>query len=61
MLIGSSGDAETAAVQAAADAWGEESGNTVEVVAASDLTQQLSQVASISTVLPSLRVATVMR
>jgi multiple sugar transport system substrate-binding protein len=43
MLIGSSGDAETAAVQAAADAWSEESGSTVEVVAASDLTQQLSQ------------------
>ncbi|MCU1441297.1 MAG: transporter substrate-binding protein [Rhodoglobus sp.] len=43
MLIGSSGDAETQAVQAAADAWSEESGNTVEVVAASDLTQQLSQ------------------
>ena len=43
MLIGSSGDAETAAVQAAADAWGAESGNTVEVVAASDLNQQLSQ------------------
>ncbi len=43
ILIGSSGDAETAAVQSAADAWGDESGNTVEVVAASDLTQQLSQ------------------
>jgi multiple sugar transport system substrate-binding protein len=43
MLIGSSGDAETAAVQAAADAWGAESGNTVDVVAASDLNQQLSQ------------------
>lgn len=43
ILIGSSGDAETAAVQAAADAWGTESGNTVEVIAASDLTQQLSQ------------------
>jgi multiple sugar transport system substrate-binding protein len=43
MLIGSSGDAETQAVQAAADAWSEQSGNTVEVVAASDLTQQLSQ------------------
>ena len=43
ILIGSSGDAETAAVQAAADAWGTESGNTVDVVAASDLTQQLSQ------------------
>jgi len=43
MLIGSSGDAETQAVQAAADAWGEESGNTVEVIAASDLVQQLGQ------------------
>jgi multiple sugar transport system substrate-binding protein len=43
MLIGSSGDAETAAVQAAADAWSAESGNSVEVVAASDLNQQLSQ------------------
>ena len=43
MLIGSSGDAETAAVQAAADAWGEDSGVTVDVVAASDLGQQLSQ------------------
>jgi len=43
ILIGSSGDAETAAVQSAADAWGKDSGNTVEVVAASDLTQQLSQ------------------
>jgi multiple sugar transport system substrate-binding protein len=43
MLIGSSGDAETSAVQAAADAWAEENDTTVEVVAASDLTQQLSQ------------------
>lgn len=43
MLIGSSGDAETQAVQAAADAWGEETGNTVEVIAASDLVQQLGQ------------------
>lgn len=43
MLIGSSGDAETNAVQDAADAWGKASGNTVEVVAASDLTQQLGQ------------------
>lgn len=43
MLIGSSGDAETAAVQAAADAWSEDSGVAVEVVAASDLGQQLSQ------------------
>ncbi|MGM1029148.1 MAG: sugar ABC transporter substrate-binding protein [Actinomycetota bacterium] len=43
MLIGSSGDAETAAVQAAADAWAEESGTTVEVIAASDLNQELAQ------------------
>ncbi|WBU37393.1 sugar ABC transporter substrate-binding protein [Homoserinibacter sp. YIM 151385] len=43
MLIGSSGDAETAAVQAAADAWAEENGAEVEVVAASDLTQELAQ------------------
>lgn len=43
VLIGSSGEAETAAVQAAADAWGAESGNTVEVIAASDLNQQLGQ------------------
>ncbi len=43
ILIGSSGDAETAAVQSAANAWGTKSGNTVSVVAASDLTQQLSQ------------------
>lgn len=43
MLIGSSGDAETAAVQAAADTWGAESGTTVEVIAASDLNQELAQ------------------
>ena len=43
VLIGSSGDAETTAVQAAADAWGEETGNTVEVIAANDLVQQLGQ------------------
>jgi len=43
LLIGSSGDAETTAVQAAADAWGEETGNTVEVIAANDLVQQLGQ------------------
>ncbi|WP_207454995.1 sugar ABC transporter substrate-binding protein [Herbiconiux sp. SYSU D00978] len=43
MLIGSSGDAETQAVQSAVDAWSEESGVDVEVVAASDLTQQLGQ------------------
>ena len=43
MLIGSSGDAETKAVQAAADAWAKDNDTKVDVVAASDLTQQLSQ------------------
>lgn len=43
VLIGSSGDAETKAVQEAAAAWSEESGVPVEVLAASDLNQQLSQ------------------
>jgi multiple sugar transport system substrate-binding protein len=43
ILIGSSGDAETQAVQDAADAWAADSGNTVTVVAADDLNQQLSQ------------------
>lgn len=43
MLIGSSGDAETQAVQAAADAWAADNNATVEVIAASDLNQQLSQ------------------
>lgn len=43
VLIASSGDAETEAVTTAADAWAEESGNTVEVVVAQDINQQLSQ------------------
>ncbi len=43
LLFGSSGDAETAALEAAAAAWSEESGVEVEVQAASDLTQQLGQ------------------
>jgi len=43
IMIGSSGDAETAAVKAAADSWAKKSGNTVEVIAASDLGQQLGQ------------------
>ena len=43
ILIGTSGDAETAAVQAAADAWAADNNTSVEVVVASDLTQQLSQ------------------
>ena len=43
IMIGSSGDAETNAVKAAADAWGKKSGNTATVIAASDLGQQLGQ------------------
>ena len=43
ILIGSSGPAETDAVTAAAEAWAEESGTEVEVIAATDLNQQLSQ------------------
>lgn len=43
LMIGSSGDAETKAVTDAATAWGKESGNTVKVIAAKDLTQQLTQ------------------
>lgn len=43
MLIGSSGDAETEAVQAAVDAWGETSGVDVQVIAAADLNQELAQ------------------
>lgn len=43
ILIGTSGDAETAAVKEAADAWAKKSGNTAEVVVASDLNQQLGQ------------------
>lgn len=43
ILIGSSGDAETAAVQAAVDAWSAESGVTATVDVANDLPQQLSQ------------------
>ena len=42
-MIGSSGDAETSAVKAAAAAWASKSGNTVEVIAAQDLGQQLGQ------------------
>ena len=40
MLIGSSGDAETKAVQAAVDAWGKA---PVKVIAAADLNQELAQ------------------
>lgn len=43
VLIGSSGDAETAAVKEAVAAWAEESGNEVEVTPASDLNQELAQ------------------
>jgi multiple sugar transport system substrate-binding protein len=43
ILFGASGDAETAALQAAVDAWSADSGTDVELVAASDLTQQLGQ------------------
>ena len=43
VLIASSGDAETAAVEEAVAAWAEESGNEAEVVVANDIAQQLSQ------------------
>lgn len=43
MLIASSGDAETAAVKAATDAWAKKTGNTVTVTVASDMNQQLAQ------------------
>lgn len=43
MLIASSGDAETAAVKKATEAWAKTSGNTVEVTVASDMDQSLSQ------------------
>ena len=43
IMIGSSGAAETNSVTAAADAWAKKSGNTAEVIAANDLTQQLGQ------------------
>ena len=43
VLIGTSGDAETAAVKAAAAAWSTKTGNTAQVVVASDLNQQLGQ------------------
>lgn len=43
LLIGSSGDAETKAVQDAAAKWAESSGTAVEVIPASDLNQQLAQ------------------
>lgn len=43
ILIGSSGDAETKAVQDAAAKWASGSGNTATVTPAQDLTQQLGQ------------------
>ena len=43
MLIGSSGDAETAAVQQALDDWSADSGTEVSLQVASDLGQELSQ------------------
>ncbi|WP_343450133.1 sugar ABC transporter substrate-binding protein [Micromonospora oryzae] len=43
ILIGSSGDAETKAVQAAAATWAAGSGNSATVTPAQDLTQQLGQ------------------
>lgn len=43
VMIGSSGDAETTAVKDATQAWASKTGNSVEVIAASDLTQQLGQ------------------
>jgi len=43
VLIASSGEAETGAVEEAAQAWAEESGNEVEVIVANDIAQQLSQ------------------
>ena len=43
MLIGSSGDAETAAVEAAAKKWADETGNSVTVTVASDINQELAQ------------------
>jgi len=43
IMIGSSGDAETNAVKAAAAAWSKRSGNNAQVIVASDLGQQLGQ------------------
>ncbi|QYF72294.1 extracellular solute-binding protein [Cryobacterium sp. PAMC25264] len=43
VLIGSSGDAETASVNAAVDAWSTDSGTEAKVSVASDLNQQLAQ------------------
>ncbi len=43
MLIASSGDAETAAVNKAVDAWEQETGNKVTVTPAADMTTELSK------------------
>ncbi len=43
LMIASSGDAETNAVDAAAKAWSKQSSNTVKVVPASNIQQQLTQ------------------
>jgi multiple sugar transport system substrate-binding protein len=43
LMIGSSGDAETNAVTAAAKAWGAKTKNTVKVIPAANLAQQLTQ------------------
>ncbi|MDT4909278.1 MAG: multiple sugar transport system substrate-binding protein, partial [Pseudonocardiales bacterium] len=43
VLIGSSGDAETNALNAAGKAWGAKTGNKVVVTPAKDLTQELTQ------------------
>jgi multiple sugar transport system substrate-binding protein len=43
ILFGSSGDAETKALQDAAAKWGQDTGNTATVTPAQDLTQQLGQ------------------
>ncbi|MCL1899374.1 MAG: extracellular solute-binding protein [Promicromonosporaceae bacterium] len=43
ILIGTSGDAETASVQAAVDAWSAATGHTATLRIATDLTQELSQ------------------
>lgn len=43
VMIAASGPAETAAVQAAVDAWQAESGNKVELIAADDINLQLGQ------------------
>lgn len=49
VMIGSSGPAETSAVQAATAAWATKTGNTVEVIAAANLGQQLGQAFASST------------